>query len=614
MAPERMLRQMAEAVEALTAGHRALVLAFDDLQWSDHATLELIDVLVRRQLPARLLIVGAYRTGEVSAPDHPLLVLKQDLQLHGRCEEIALEPLSEGAVAAYFVARFAPGGRTLASSLKGLPDLVHARTGGHPLFMAAVADDLVRRGVVARRRGRWDAPEPVHEVDLPASVRQFIGQEIERLGPEHQQMLEAASVAGREFSVATVAAASDADAEAIEARCTDLVRRQRFLRPAGVGEWPDGTVAARFAFRHDLYREAVSERLGASRRRALHLQIGNWRERAHGDRADEIAATLAVHFEEGRDHLRAARYRQCASEQALRRHAPREAIEHARQGLALIRGAPASAESARRELLLLQTLAVALITAKGFLAPGLAQVYTRAGELCNEVDDPETLVLVLCGWWSLAVNQGDFERASAVADQLLALAERRPEPVPSLQAHVLVAQTRFFTGDPVAAGRHVEDGLAFYDVEHHRHLTAVYGEDNGVVGRLLRGWAQWMVGCPDQARRHSDDGLRLSRELGYAFGIAQALWARTIIDQHCGDVDRVRERAEALIRLCREAEITQWLGGGRILRGPRARGTGRAGHGTAPARSGCLARHGNSVDRAVLSCPAGRSVDAGRCA
>lgn len=125
-----------------------------------------------------------------------------------------------------------------------------------------------------------------------------------------------------------------------------------------------------------------------------------WREQAYGERAKEIAATLAVHFEEAGDWLRASRYRRDASERALRRHAPREAIEHARQGLAVIQGAPASAERARPELLLLQTLAVALITAKSYAAPGLAEVYTRAGELCNEVDDLETLVPVLCGWWT----------------------------------------------------------------------------------------------------------------------------------------------------------------------------------------------------------------------
>ena len=218
--------------------------------------------------------------------------------------------------------------------------------------------------------------------------------------------------------------------------------------------------------------------------------------------------------------------------------------------------------------------------------PELARVHTRAGELLNEVDDPETLVPVLCGWWCRAVSQGDLERASAVADQLLALAERRPEPVPLLQAHVVVAQTRFFTGEPVAAGRHVEQCLALYDVRHHGHLIDVFGEDPGVVGRLLRGWVQWMVGCPDQACRHGDDGLRLSRELGYSFEIAEALWARTIIDQHRGDVDQVRERAEALIRLCRAAEITLWLGAGRILRGWALARQGRVGPGTAQLRRG----------------------------
>jgi predicted ATPase/DNA-binding CsgD family transcriptional regulator len=582
MAPERMLRQLAEAVEALTA-ERVLVLCFDDLQWSDRATLELIDTLARRQPKARLLIVGAYRSTELIGPDHPLLALKQDLQLRGRCAELALEPLRGAAVTAYCAGRF---GVDEAPSMRALPRLVHERSGGHPLFMSAITDDLVRRGVIVHQDGRWSAAELMQDLAVPASVRQFIGHEIERLAPEQQQMLEAASVAGLEFSVAAVAAASDADAEAIEARCTDLVRHQRFLRPAGVGEWPDGTVAARFAFRHDLYLEAVSERLGASRRRALHLRIGEWREQAYGGRAKEIAATLAVHFEEAGDWLRAARYCRHASEQAQRRHAPREAAEHARRGVTLIQRVPASAERTRWELLLLQTLAVALITAKSYAAPGLAEVYTRAGELCNEVDDLETLVPVLCGWWALAVSQGDFKRASTVADQLLVLAERRSEPVPLLEAHVVVAQTRFFTGEPVAAGRHVDQCLALYDARHHGHLTEVYGEDPGVVGRQLRGWAQWLVGCPDQARHHSDDGLRLSRELGYPFGIAQALWARAIIDQHCGDVDQVRERAEALIRLCREAEIAYWLGGGRILRGWALARQGRVGPGTAQLRRG----------------------------
>src|SRR5262249_33668784 len=53
---ERMLREMGEALEALTA-NSPLVLVLEDLHWSDHATLDLLTLLGRRQEPARLLVV-----------------------------------------------------------------------------------------------------------------------------------------------------------------------------------------------------------------------------------------------------------------------------------------------------------------------------------------------------------------------------------------------------------------------------------------------------------------------------------------------------------------------------------------------------------------------------
>jgi DNA-binding winged helix-turn-helix (wHTH) protein len=106
---ERMLRELAEALDALTA-ERFLVLVLEDLHWSDYATLDLLALLARRRMPARLLVVGSYRPVEVIVHAHPLHAVKQDLQLHGHCTELALAPLSQAAVAASFVERF-PGHR-----------------------------------------------------------------------------------------------------------------------------------------------------------------------------------------------------------------------------------------------------------------------------------------------------------------------------------------------------------------------------------------------------------------------------------------------------------------------------------------------------------------------
>lgn len=583
MAPERMLRQLAEAVEALSA-ERGLVLCFDDLQWSDRATLELIDALARRQGKARLLIVGAYRSTELVGADHPLLALKQDLLLRGHCAELALEPLSGAAVAAYCAGRFGID----EASMRALPRLVKERSSGHPLFMTAIMDDLVDRGVILHRDGRWSATEPTRELAVPASVREFITSELERLEPDRQRLLEAASVAGPEFSSAalTAALAAEGAEEEIEAWGMDLARRQRFLRPAAGGAARNGAVAARFAFRHDLYREVVYARLAPGRRRTLHRRIGEWREQAYGERAKEIAATLAVHFEEAGDWLRAARYRRHASEQALRRHAPREAAGHARRGVTSIERAPPGQAQIREELLLQQALAAAVSTAEGFAVPELSRVYARASELCDELGDLDSSVSVLCGIWSLALNRGDCRRALDVADQLLSLGQQRREPVASLRACDAAAETRFFMGEPAAAVRHCERGLELYDVQHHHHLADAYGEDPGVLCHLVAGLARWMLGYPDRARRHVDDGQRLSRELGYPYVVAPALLGGAIVHQHCGDVDRAQEHTEALIRLCREKQIGPWLGSARILRGWTLVQQGRARPGLARLRRG----------------------------
>ena len=102
---ERMLREFAELVETLTT-EPPLLLLLEDLHWSDGATLDLLAMLARRRLPARLLVLGTYRPGEVLVQDHPLRLVMRDLQRRGDTTEVPLALLSAEAVAAYLSARF----------------------------------------------------------------------------------------------------------------------------------------------------------------------------------------------------------------------------------------------------------------------------------------------------------------------------------------------------------------------------------------------------------------------------------------------------------------------------------------------------------------------------
>ena len=68
---ERMLRELVEALEALTRD-APLVLLLEDLHWSDSATIDLLGMLARRREPARLLVLGTYRPADVAGAAHPL--------------------------------------------------------------------------------------------------------------------------------------------------------------------------------------------------------------------------------------------------------------------------------------------------------------------------------------------------------------------------------------------------------------------------------------------------------------------------------------------------------------------------------------------------------------
>src|SRR5438093_3467795 len=146
---ERMLREMGEALEALTED-LPLVLILEDLHWSDYSTIDLISYLARQRQRAHLMLIGTYRTVELIVSGHPLKAVKQELLAKQQCEELPLEYLSEDAVARYLSVRF-PTNRFPAE----LAGLIYERTEGNPLFMVNAVDYLLAEGLIVESEGRW---------------------------------------------------------------------------------------------------------------------------------------------------------------------------------------------------------------------------------------------------------------------------------------------------------------------------------------------------------------------------------------------------------------------------------------------------------------------------
>ena len=399
---ERMLREMAEVLETFTH-ERPVVLWLEDLHWSDPSTLELLTYLARRTGPARLLILGTYRPAELIVHDHPLQRVKQELAVHSYCQELQLEPLPESAVAEYIAGRFENS-----DTMRELSQLVYQRTEGNPLFMINVVNHLVSTQALVQQMGQWELACTLEEIELPTELQQFIGQQIAQVSPEERQVLEAAGVAGVEFSAAAVAAGIEGETvEAIEQYCTAIVHREQLLQPAGMSEWPDGTLSAQYRFTHALYRDVLYNQIVGSQRARLHRQIGQRQEAGYRERANEIAAELAVHFEQGRDIERAIIYRHYAGENAIQRSAYYEAQVHLTQGLALLTQLPNSTQRAQQELTLRSTLGVSLVALQGYTAPEVEANYTRVRALCHQSENPQTALC--CPVWFGCLSPGSCQ-------------------------------------------------------------------------------------------------------------------------------------------------------------------------------------------------------------
>src|SRR5882724_5878379 len=223
---ERMLREICEALETITA-ENPLLLVFEDLQWVDHSTIDLISALARRSRPAKLMLIATCRPLDQESHNHSLKALRQDLLVHRLCHEFPLAPLTEAQVGEYLVARSCG-----ASVPQGLSALLHRHSEGNPLLMVAALDHMTKRALISRENGSWLLHVPLAQIDLavPDDLRLMIEAQIERLSFEEQRVLELASIAGTSFSAAVINVAADVDTHTFEDLCEDLSRRHQVVR------------------------------------------------------------------------------------------------------------------------------------------------------------------------------------------------------------------------------------------------------------------------------------------------------------------------------------------------------------------------------------------------
>jgi hypothetical protein len=278
-------------------------------------------------------------------------------------------------------------GETGAAVPEELSARLHRRTGGNPFLLG----ELLRLGAPD------GTPATAAAGEVPATVREVVGERLARLPGEAAEVLTVAALAPDCFGFDALAAVTGLPAE----RVLELV--EAALAARLVVEDPEGRGGWRFA--HDLVREAVYESQSTARRARLHAAYGTALEAVLGPRAGAAAAELAHHFgraaavaADGHDAevlvAKGVGYAKLAAEQADARLAYEDAAGHYERALAVLDRARGEAAGLRCELLLgmgdARRCAGDVIGARACLEP--------AFELASELGEPTWMARAALGF------------------------------------------------------------------------------------------------------------------------------------------------------------------------------------------------------------------------
>lgn len=556
---ERKIRELAELMTQFTAEH-PLVIITEDLHWSDNATLRLVDYFARRTTLARVMWLATFRLTQVIAEGHPLQELRQELRLHRLCEEIGLDPFSEVEVAEYLKRR-----TPQAHVTEAFVHRLHDHTGGLPLFVVNVVDHLAAQGLGAFNdagprgaRASWSAPE---------HLRAAIEKQIARLSSPQQRLLEAASVCGMEFRAHTLGHVLDQDAEAVATACDELAQRQYWLQHLGVVDLPDGSLDARYAFRHALYRHVFYERQGATTRVHLHRRVARSLEIARAAGAAIKWSELASQHESGLEHAAALRCYAEAARHALANFAPRAAIDltaHARELLSRI---PDGVERDELEFALTAARGVACSQQFGLASSEAEQAYQRALVLCDQLPPTPARAHVLAGLAWMYYIRGEYRESQRLAERMRAQAEETPDAVSLLSACVVLGVIANVQARFPEAHDYFERGMQLCEQLGDRAPSGAFVADPLVVLRVNAAMGLMHMGLLDRARREMDSALTRAQQRGQLMARTIALWCAAMFEMRMERPQVVAEYASALRKLVVDSALTQAEGPSRWILG-----------------------------------------------
>jgi predicted ATPase len=539
---EKTLAALMAQLDGL-AGRQPVLITFEDVQWIDPTSLELLAAIVEHLPKLRALLLITARPQ--SAPPWPSY-------LHLTTIPLTRFSRSDGAA---LVMRLT-GGKTLPTEVM---DQILAHTDGVPLFIEELTKMVLESGLLRERDGAYVLQGPLQPLAIPTTLQASLTARLDRLSPV-REVAQIAAVLGREFHYELLKAVARLPSQKLDDALEQLVRSGLMFSPREIPH-------ELYTFKHALVRDAAYAGLLKSRRVHLHAVTANALEQKFPEVVRTQPEIVAYHYTEARNYEKALHYWYEAGKRSAARSAHNEAVGHLTQGLTLIPNIDDATLRDKSELLLQTSLGKSLRAIKGWSTDSVKQAYTRALQLCKESGVNEHSFTAVFGLWTWNFLRPPLGEAHALAEQLTNAAENVDKPVYKVLAREALGFTLFAQGNFTAAHAQLERSISMCEDSDEATYLDLSAQDPRVHVRLYDGMALWFLGYPDRALRSCAEARLYADKSQHPFSEAMARTISLRVHQFRGEAAVVVGQANAAIAFCEDHGFVHYLAMALILRG-----------------------------------------------
>ncbi len=510
---------------------KPLLIVFEDLQWIDPTSEELIDLLIASINDLEATFLTTYR---------PEYLAQWVGQPH--VTTLGLGRLSQAQ--SRTVIEQQAGGNELPGHLV---EMIIDKTDGVPLFLEELTKAVLESQSIKLKDGLYTLQGNLDEMTLPVTLQDSLMARLDRL-PDARDIAPIGATIGRSFSYALLAAVTGFGTDALRSGLDQLIDAQLLFEH---GRAPD----ASYTFKHALVQDVAYGSQLKSSRALVHEKIANVlisTERNAGRFQPEV---VAFHYQEAGRFEQAFEYWVQAGASSLDTGATTESVKLLLNARSLLSEFEETEANRPVQLKYCISRGKALNASVGAKSKDAEQAFKDASIIAEKMADTDAQVHALDSEFGIIFNSGDTRRSIGPAEAMIQVGEAQNHSVGTICGLQSMGMVMFTRGEFTKAKKYLEDAL----VDSKEHITGINSYPS--LALMYLAWTSYILGDKQKGINYCEDSIESGRD-EIPYSLAVSLGNSCYLYQFANDHQTIERNAVELVDLARSKGQLMWLSRG----------------------------------------------------